>query len=180
MQAWTKLASERVLETPWFTVRSDRCRTPAGGLVDPYYVVETSDWVHVVAQAPDGRVLLVRQYRHAVGLVVDELPGGVRDAGETPLETARRELREETGAVSDNWIQIASVHPDPARQANRVWTFLARDIRFEHATSLDEHEEVEPRLVPRTEVDRLIAGGSFSQSTQIAGYLLALRHLGGT
>ncbi|WP_404424591.1 NUDIX hydrolase [Nibricoccus sp. IMCC34717] len=180
MKPWTTKSSSFKLETPWFRIRADHCIDGKGREISPYYVMETADWVHVVAVDNQGRIVVVRQWRQASGSFVEELPGGVRDAGEEPLETARRELREETGYVSDNWIQVAWVHPDPARVNNRVWTFLARDIRLEHEPELDDTEELDVRLEAFDAVPGLIAAGRFLQSTQIASYYMAREWLRST
>jgi ADP-ribose pyrophosphatase len=177
MKPWITSLSFLKLETPWFQIRADHCIDGKGREIAPYYVMETADWVHVVAVDADGCLLVVRQWRQGSGSFVDELPGGVRDHGEEPLETARRELREETGYVSDNWIQVAWVHPDPARLNNRVWTFLARDIRLEHQPELDDTEDLEVRLEPLDAIPELINSGRFLQSTQIASYFLARERL---
>ncbi|MDX2185692.1 MAG: NUDIX hydrolase [Opitutaceae bacterium] len=178
MKPWKTLSSRTEFTTPWFSIRSDTCQDWKGRTIEPYYVMETLDWVHVVAVDGTGKMIVVRQWRPASGTFVDELPGGIRDKGEAPLDTAKRELLEETGAVSDNWIQAGVTYPDPARLNNRVWTFLARDIRFEHLQNLDENEDLAVRLEPLDAIPSLISAGEFMQATQIASYFLAREVMG--
>ncbi len=97
-KAWRIAGSRTIVKDRWTDLRADRCLTPAGTEIAPYYVLSYPDWVHVVAVTADDRMVLVRQYRHAVGETVLELPGGVIDASDRdPEAAARRELAEETG-----------------------------------------------------------------------------------
>ena len=174
---WKKLSSTYLHQSHWLNLRADRCEISPGKVIEPYYVIETMDWVHVVAVTQDRQVILVRQFRYAGDCVSEEIPGGLRDAGEAPLETAKRELLEEAGAVSNKWIHLASLRPDPARMTNHVHTFLALDASLKGTQSLDETEDLHPHLKTFDEVDGLIDRGIFCQSTQVASYLLARRYL---
>src|SRR4051812_47121095 len=96
--AWKILSSEYLFNDLWFKVRKDRCLTPGGKIVDPFYVYEFPTWVAAVPVTEDGKIVMVRQYRHALGQVGIELPGGCVDATDKNFEDAiARELSEETG-----------------------------------------------------------------------------------
>ncbi len=148
-----------------------------GRIIEPYYVMETMDWVHIVALTEAEELLLVRQYRQAQGVFCLELPGGLHDRAEPHLETARRELGEEVGATARAWHEIAVQFPDPARQANRLYTFLAEGVSIQTSQDLDATEELEIVRVPLAQIEAHIASGEFSQSTQIASLYLTLRWL---
>ncbi len=94
---WKLLSSTYIHKGPWATLRTDRCLMPGGEIVEDYYVLEYSNWVNAVAVTEDNKILLVKQYRHAAGIVSLEIPGGVIDGDETPEHAIRRELLEETG-----------------------------------------------------------------------------------
>src|SRR5688500_18557615 len=95
---WSLISSEYVFRDLWFTVRKDKCQSPAGKIIDPYYVYEFPEWVTAVAMTEDNKVIMATQYRHAVGEVSIELPGGCVDETDDSLEAAiARELMEETG-----------------------------------------------------------------------------------
>ena len=96
---WKILSSEYLFKDLWFTVRRDRCITPNGTIVDPYYVYEFPTWVTAVPVTEDGRIIMVRQYRHALGEECIEIPGGCVDDSDQDLESAiGRELLEEAGS----------------------------------------------------------------------------------
>ncbi|MDX2049424.1 MAG: NUDIX hydrolase, partial [Chitinophagaceae bacterium] len=77
---WKLLGSEYLFKETWFTVRRDRCERPDGKIVDPYYVFEFPDWVVAVPVTNEGKIVLVKQYRHAMGETIWEIPGGCIDA----------------------------------------------------------------------------------------------------
>jgi ADP-ribose pyrophosphatase len=94
---WKVLDSEYLIERPWLTARRDKVELPDGRVIDEYYVLEYPDWVNVIAITKDGKFVMETQYRHALGVNSIELPCGVMEEGETPMEAAKRELLEETG-----------------------------------------------------------------------------------
>jgi 8-oxo-dGTP pyrophosphatase MutT (NUDIX family) len=94
---WKTLSSTYIHKGPWATLRADKCEMPNGTIVDEYYVLEYPDWANAVAVTEDNKVILVRQYRQAAGVVALEIPGGVIEKDELPEVGMRRELLEETG-----------------------------------------------------------------------------------
>ena len=112
---------------------------------------------HVDALTTRGEVLLVRQFRFGIEDFTLEIPGGMCDPGETPAESARRELREETGFDAESLIEIGWVHPNPPVQNNRCYTFLARDVVQVGPADPDPHETLELVRVPLERVPQLIA-----------------------
>jgi ADP-ribose pyrophosphatase len=159
-------------------VRIDKCELPDGRVIDGF-VIEYGDWVNVVALTRDGQVVLVRQYRHGAQKVILELPGGVMDSeDDSPLEAARRELLEETGYASENFIQVGCVYPNPANQTNRIYFFLALDARKVGSQSLDETEEIEVVLKSLEEVIAMAKNGELLQSMQVSAVFFTLAYLG--
>ena len=96
-RSWTRLSSRYVADYKVTKVREDRYRFEPGDREADFLVCESSDWVVILPITVDGDVVFVRQFRHGVGHVVLEIPGGLIDGDESPEEAAKRELREETG-----------------------------------------------------------------------------------
>ena len=179
-QAWRILSSRTIVKDRWVDLRADRCVTPSGAEISPYYVLGYPDWVHVVALTTDDRMVLVRQYRHAVGEAVLEVPGGVIDPTDRdPQAAARRELAEETGYTARHWRSVGSFYPNPATQTNRVHVVLALEARQDVAPSLDPGEEGLATLtLPVGEVLDGMADGLLGQSMHVAAVYLALSAAG--
>jgi len=177
--AWRVAASRLIHADRWIRLRADSCITPEGAVLDPYYVLEYADWVHVVAVTDDDRLVVNHQYRHGAGCVHLELPGGVMDAADAgALEAAARELREETGFAAREFRSIVSLSPNSATHTNRIHIVLAEGAYADGAQSLDAGEEIAVELLPLAEIPALIASGAFFQSSHVASLMLGLQALG--
>ncbi len=177
--AWKILSSTYVHNVaPWAVLRTDRCEMPDGKIVPGYYVLEYPDWVNVVAITAENKVLMVRQYRHAAGVVSTEIPGGVIDGDEQPHDAARRELLEETGYQFDDIELLAKVHPNPATANNVTHLFLARGGTKVAGQALDEHEELVVEERTLAEVKQLLLENKITQSLHCTALFFALVKLG--
>ncbi|MGE7775344.1 NUDIX hydrolase [Chitinophaga sp. NPDC101104] len=162
---WKLLRSEYLFREPWLTVRRDTCETPSGVLVPEYYVLEYPDWVNAMAVTDDGNVILVRQYRHPVGKVLLEIPGGVMDPEDGSPEIAmRRELLEETGYVFDEMHFLGTTSPNPSTHTNRVFMYLATGGKKIQEQQLDFNEEIDVEIVTIAELEARLAQNAFFQS----------------
>ena len=137
-----------------------------------YEIADTPDAVAVVAIDAEGRVVLVRQRRPAVGANVLELPAGLIDDGEEPLATAKRELREETGLRGGSWRELASFWTSPGFVNERVTVFAAHELE-EGEPEPDEGEELELVRVPLVELAARLS--ELENATTLVGLLLYLR-----
>jgi ADP-ribose pyrophosphatase len=141
----------------------------------PYYSLRLPDYVTVVAVTPASELILVTQYRPALDRVCLELPAGTVDPGEAPLESAQRELREETGYESATWTEIGCLMPDVGRLGNRLWCFHAGDAR--PATEPWRAEEgVECHLQGLAGFRGLLKEGAFDHALHVAAIHLAMAH----
>jgi len=179
LQKWLVKDSRYLIQDRWVTLRADTCETGNGLVVDSYYVLEESDWVHAVVFDSQNRILVLRQYRHGSQTICAELPGGaVEKSDASPLAAAKRELMEETGCVAENYEPLISVYANPGRQDNRVHGFIGVNAEQVNAPSLDETEEIVFDFVNIDSLFRLIDSGEFSQSLHISSVFLALRKKG--
>jgi 8-oxo-dGTP pyrophosphatase MutT (NUDIX family) len=141
------------------------------------FVLEYGDWATILALTKQQEVVLIRQYRHGAQKVILELPGGAMEAeDESPMQAARRELLEETGYASDNFIQIGCVSPNPANQTNLIYSFLALDAEKVGGQDLDATEDIEVVLKPLEEVIRKAKTGELFQSMQVSTVFFALSY----
>jgi ADP-ribose pyrophosphatase len=137
---------------------------------DEWEIVEHHDAVAIVPVS-EGQVTLVRQSRPAVGGKVLELPAGMREDGEAPLESARRELREETGLHGGEWVEVAAFFTSPGFTDEKIHLFIATDLEQGDATP-EETEELELVRVPLDQIPSLLE--EVEDGKTLAGLLLLL------
>ena len=157
--------------------RVDKAELANGKFLDAI-VFEFRSWANIVALTKDNEVVLIRQYRHGVREVLWEIPGGVVEDGEDPLDGVRRELLEETGYTASEFIQVGKAYPNPALQTNTVHYYLALNAEKVTGQSLDDGEDIEVHLVPLEELIAMVRRGEFPHALMVAALLHALAHLG--
>jgi 8-oxo-dGTP pyrophosphatase MutT (NUDIX family) len=144
-----------------------------------FFVIDSASWVNIIALTADDRLVLVEQWRHAVGHPTVEIPGGGIDPGESPLDAAKRELREETGYEADTWIPLGGIEPNPAIHTNRCHSFTALGAEPRAEQALDENEDCRVLLVPFREYEAMIGRGEVSHAlVVVALYYERLRREG--
>ena len=176
---WKILSSEYLFNDLWFKVRKDKCETPEGKIVYPYYVYEFPAWVTAVAITEEGKIILERQYRHALGETCIEIPGGCVDDADTSLEEAiKRELLEETGYSFTSFEYLGKVSANPSTNSNLMHMFLANGGKKIASQELDHNEEIEINLVSVEELKQLLRENKIVQAMHVACILYALEKMG--
>lgn len=176
--SWKTLSSEYLFKDTWFTIRKDTCKAADGRIIDPYYVYEFPTWVTAVALTAEGKIILERQYRHALGLTNFEIPGGCVDDTDTSLETAiARELLEETGYTFSSYEYLGKTSPNPSTNNNWMHMYLATGGRLTQEQQLDHNEEIEVYLFSVDEVKQLLKENKIIQSMHVTALFYALEKL---
>ena len=176
---WKILSSEYLFNDLWFKVRKDRCETPLGKIVDPYYVYEFPTWVTAVAMTEEGKIVLERQYRHALGETCIEIPGGCVDDTDRNLEEAiKRELLEETGYEFSSYEYLGKISANPSTNSNLMHMFLAKGGKKIASQELDHNEEIEIELATINELKQLLRENKIVQAMHVTCILYALERIG--
>ena len=168
----------KVLGTTYLhpNIRVDKCELPNGQIIAPH-LLEYDDEIMVLAMTKSQEVVLIKQYRHGVQEAILELPGGSVDDNESPLEAAKRELLEETGYLSDTFIQVGYGSPNPAIYTNMIYYFLALDVeQLGHQSDYDS-ATIELVLLPLDEVTNMAKRGGLPHSLNLSLLFFVLGYL---
>ncbi len=165
---WKVLDREYIIKRPWLTARRDKVELPDGRVIEEYYVLEYPDWVNVIAITKEGQFVMERQYRHGLGVDSTELPCGVMEKDEEPLEAAKRELLEETGYGNGEWTKLMAIGANPGSQNNLTHCFLAVGVEKIAEQSLDDTEELTVLLMSEAEVKSLLENNQICQALMVA------------
>ncbi len=165
---WKQLGTEYLFREPWLTARRDHVRLPNGTEMKSYYVLEYPEFCNVIAITKDGMFVLEKQYRHARGITAYEIPAGCVEQGETPLEAARRELREETGYVGGEWRKLMTVCPNTSACTNSCHSFVAIGVEPTGNRQLEATEDIDVHLATRQTVLDMLEKDEFQQAMMVA------------
>jgi 8-oxo-dGTP pyrophosphatase MutT (NUDIX family) len=161
---WTLLDKTLALQTRIFKVLLARYRMPRTGKESTFSVIDSPDWVNVVASDKQGNLILIRQFRVGSASFTLEVPGGMVDPGEQPRDAAARELYEECGYRAERIIDLGFIEPNPAIFNNRAHMFLAEGCEHAGAQVLDEGEDIEVVPTPIDEVLRMLHAGQITHA----------------
>ena len=147
-----------------FEVRKQRLRRRSDHIEGDFYVLNTNDWVNVIALTPKEEIILVRQFRYGSKEQSLEPPGGVVEKGEDPLIAGLRELQEETGYVGDTPQLLGVVRPNAAILSNRCHVILVRNAQKKAQINFDQHEELVTELYPINDLKEMVKKGEITHS----------------
>jgi 8-oxo-dGTP pyrophosphatase MutT (NUDIX family) len=169
---WTVLETEFLQDCAVFSVSRTLSRSPRTGDAHSFYRIDSPDWVNIIPVTSAGDVVMVEQFRHGLDGMTIEIPGGLVDPGETPMEAAGRELLEETGYRAAEIVPLGGANPNPALFGNTLHVFLGRDVEQVAEVRNETTEETEVVVVSPAELRRLVRGGAVDHALVIAAFYL--------
>ncbi len=201
--AWEEISTEHIVNDEWIDFRRSAFRFPDGNVFEPYYSYSRRNYVVIVATDENGNYICVRQFRQGIRQITTEFPAGgieVKDSSasdgnnvensdnnlannlssnykvseDVALEAAIRELREETGYVSDEWRHLITVASNATIADNYAYIFEARNCRKVTGQELDDMEFLNVRTYTADEIKQLVFEEKFQQAIHIMAWLLAL------
>ncbi len=158
---WKRLSSEVGPDLKLFRARWDDMQNPRNEKSQKMIVLQSKDAVNVVAVSPQKTIIFVRQYRFGIGDFTLELPGGLLNHDEALEPAAKRELREETGYVSEEWKELGKIASNPVFMDSYIYHFLADNAQAKFDLALDDGEDVEIVEIPVEKVKKMLHTGDF-------------------
>ena len=169
-EPWKKLGSKELGDYRIFQLRRDLAVSPRTGKTHEFLVLDSVNWVNVVAVTPDAHLVMIEQFRHGTGTIELEIPGGMMDPQDASPEAAGiRELREETGYAGDEPRIIGEIFPNPAIMSNSCFTILVENCRCVHPVEFDHGEDLVTRLIPISDIPGLLSQGKIRHSLVVVG-----------
>ncbi len=160
IEPWKKISSRPLGDFRIFTIRADKKISPRTHKEHEFFVIDSVNWVNVIALTADAQLVMIEQFRHGSNTIELEIPGGMIDAKDaSPEASGQRELREETGYAGTNAKIIGSVWANPAIMSNTCYTVMVEECQCVHPLEWDHAEDLITRLVPLAEVPGLVASG---------------------
>lgn len=164
---WQTLTSETVFKSRFVKVHKDKVRLPDSKIIDDFYRVTIPNGAMICALTDDGDIILKKEYRYACNADIIECPAGMFEANENdPLLVARRELLEETGYSSDNWLYLGGSRESSSKLTNTMHLFLAQNCVETSEQKLDDTESIDLLKIPFNKaVDMVMSGENIANST---------------
>lgn len=177
--SWQEVSSHTIFKTLILDIKEKKCISPEN-LEKTFTTVKARDWVMIIPEVQidsETYFLMVKQWRFGIASLSEEFPGGVIDPGETPMEAAIRELKEETGYIATEINEIANVSPNPAIMENRQYVFVAKcEQKPSTDLHLDENEFINVSLQKRSDVIKNFGKPPYDHSLHCAGLFYYLKY----
>jgi len=147
--SWRKVKSKSLINSKWLILNENSYVTESNGKIEPYYMLEYPDWINVVAIDDQANILLIRQYRPGADLVIPEIiAGGIEKNYKDPRDAAIREMSEEIGFLSGDIFATGVTFANPANQTNKIFSFLAINVKTSGLQHLEDNESIIIQRVP--------------------------------
>lgn len=173
---WQTLTTKKIYTNPWITLEEDQVINPRGGEGIYGKVLFKNYALGIIPLDHEQNTWLVGQWRYTLGEYSWEIPMGGGDKSQSPLESAKRELQEETGLIASKWTEIMKIHTSNSVTDEEGYAYLAEDLTMGE-TSFDETEDLQIRKLPFREVLEMVMSGEITDGITIAAVLKAARLL---
>ncbi len=174
---WQVLKTSKIFSAePWLALSVQQVRVSDGRVIDDFYQLALPDFIVVFAETTSGDVIMIRQYKHGAKQISLTLPGGLVDKGESPLDSARRELLEETGYQADSWKSLGSYVVNGNLGCGQGHFFVAAGARQVQEPASGDLETMEIELLSREKIAEALRSGEvmlLNHATVIALAMMA-------
>lgn len=178
MKKYKTLRSESIHRSAYITLTKDTVQTPTGKIIEPWYKIHDENFSVIIPITSNNTIVMVEQYRHGIGEYTIELPSGKIEPGESSIEGAKRELREETGYVSNEIERIArEIAEDSSMKTNRFDIFIAKNAHKMHEQQLDHTEDIKVLEIPVPEAIQMAMTGKIIGQPSIIALFFAAFYL---
>jgi len=177
IEHWQRSQQKVIADCRIFTVNECQAASPLTGKEHAFYFLETADWVNIVPMTEAGEIVCIRQYRHGSESLTIEIPGGMVDPGEQPGIAAARECLEETGYDVSEIESLGVLNPNPAIQANKLYTYLGRGAELVREIQNTQTEQTEVVLLSIDRVKEMLLAGEIDHALVAATLWRLLFHV---
>lgn len=175
---WNIIEDKKLLETPIFSLHERKLLPDKQSTTSPFIVLNAPEWINIIALTKNLEVVLVEQYRAGIHASTLEIPGGMVDEGEFPLDAAKRELLEETGYQSGQWTLLGQTSANPAFMNNFTSIFLAEECIKTGDQQLDGNEDIDIHILELDRFVNLVKNSTVHHSVVVAAVAHLLLHFG--
>ena len=169
---WTIKSKEYLGNFKIFDIEKIKTISPRTGKELPFFLLNCQDWVNIIAITKENDIVMVKQHRFGTSKTELEIPGGIIEEGEKPMEAAKRELLEETGYEGNKFTYLGHVDPNPAFQTNKCHVTLIENCVLVSKQKLDPGEDIAVETVSQRNIQELIRDGTIRHSLVIAAFSL--------
>ncbi len=169
---WETISEEPAGDFRIFSMRELVAKSPRTGKNHKFVLLDGSDWINIIAVTVDKKIVLVKQYRFGTSNFELEIPGGIIENSEEPIEAGIRELREETGYIGSDPKYLGYVDPNPAFQTNKCHTVLIQNCEKLYEQDLDPGEDIKVEVTSEKSIQRYIDAGTIRNSLVLSAFRL--------